>query len=168
MAGRAFCLLDKQILGSWNMELPSVGRSARFARSHTWEFLTPSSFCEVDTLASSLKCYHFRTCEGVTPPSIPLIALYRGITPTGFRHRPQGRFKPSGAYCPSVLISYHTPLKDCQGWRSHFFRLRKKQALDGLRGVIYRNHRRSKLPRGRAVGTSRHKGFRERSTLTSG
>lgn len=58
-------------------------------------------------IASSLKCYHFRTCEGVIPPSIPLIALYRGITPTGFRHRPQGRFKPSGTICPSVLVSYH-------------------------------------------------------------
>ena len=58
--------------GVWNMELPSVGRSARFARSHTWEFLTPSFFWEVDTLASSLKCYHFRTCEGGKPPFNPL------------------------------------------------------------------------------------------------
>lgn len=45
----------------------------------------------------------------VTPPLSFLslnssLLLLLELSPTGFRHRPQGRFKPSGAYCPSVLI----------------------------------------------------------------
>ena len=50
------------------------------------------------------------------------------LSPTGFRHRPQGRFKPSGTNCPSVLISYHAKAS-CQ-WLA--FLQAKKQAIDSL------------------------------------
>ena len=46
------------------------------------------------------------------------------LSPTGFRHRPQGRFKPSGTNCPSVLISYHAKAS-CQWWLRHFFASKK-------------------------------------------
>ena len=52
------------------------------------------------------------------------------LSPTGFRHRPQGRFKPSGTNCPSVLISYHAKAS-CQWWLRHFLQA-KKQAIAAL------------------------------------
>lgn len=67
--------------GVWNMELPSVGRSARFARSHTWEFLTPSFFGKSILLQADLEggWYEFEKdyfgsvfFEGKTIPCISL------------------------------------------------------------------------------------------------
>lgn len=46
------------------------------------------------------------------------------LSPTGFRHRPQGRFKPSGTICPSVVIPYHTQAIG-QWWLRHFFASKK-------------------------------------------
>ena len=70
------------------LELPRVGRSS--LRSLPPLGVPHPFFLKVDTLASSLKCYHFRTCEGVTPLQSSFIALYRGITPTGCHRPPPG------------------------------------------------------------------------------
>ena len=113
-------MLDKQILGSWNIERKGGCRSA--------------------------------------PPCVPPLSLCRSdpgsFSPSGFRRRPRwGQLKPSGAlpvgadFLPrqSQLSMVAMPL----------FCKQKSKPLTAGFGVVFRNHRRSKLPRGRAVGTSR-------------
>lgn len=73
---------------------------------------------------------------------------------------PQGRFKPSGALPVGAdSLAQQNPLSRVRSTAYGGF------ALDrGFLVVLYWNHRRSNLPRGRAVGTSRHRGFRGGST----
>lgn len=80
------------------------------------------AFCKACARGIPLDPFH--EVRTYTQPTVKCASCGASPPPTGFRHRPQGRFKPSGTNCPSVLISYHAKAS-CQWWLRHFFASKK-------------------------------------------
>lgn len=112
--------------------------------------LTNVVICRLQSIAKHSTLYLAKCKE----------CVLRSFPPLAFATAPKGGSNPL-EQCPSVLISYHAKVS-CQ-WLA--FLQAKKQAIDSL--LLRRGIQKSpteQMSRGRAVGTSRHKGFRGRST----
>ena len=92
----------------------------------------------------------------VPPPCVPPFPLPlrpRQLLPLWLSPPPRWGSSNPLEHCPSVLISYHAKAS-CQWWLCHFLQA-KKQAIVGFFKAWYLKSPTNKLPRGRAIGTSR-------------